>query len=127
MRIYYHKPYLRIVVYVFTIVFHANLLAKAVLEGRYWVGAVLFIPVTAISLALIKYVRRTVIAVYLNDLEITVETLFRREKSKISAITVKGREIITRNGTRFVFNPRRGGLLTEKLGSAGGRAGWSGD
>ncbi|MBU7007934.1 hypothetical protein [Phosphitispora fastidiosa] len=127
MRIYHHKPYLRITVYVFTIVFHANLLARAVLESRYWIGAALFIPVTAISLALIKYVRRTVTAVYLNDLEITVKTLFRHEKSEIDAITVKGREIISRDGKRFVFNPRRGGLLTEKLGTAGGRAGGSGD
>ncbi len=127
MRIYYHIPYLRIIFYVFTIVFHAMLLARAVSGDRYWTAALLLIPVTAISLALFKYVRRTVIAVYLNDLEISVVTLFSREKSEISAITVKGREIITRNGKRFVFNPRRGGLLTEKIGSTGGKAGWSGN
>ncbi len=48
----------RTVFYVVTIIFHAYMLVRAVLEGRYWVGAILLIPVTAISLALVRHVRK---------------------------------------------------------------------
>ncbi|WP_418792303.1 hypothetical protein [Phosphitispora sp. TUW77] len=57
MRINYHMPYLRVIFYVFTIIFHAVLFARAVLGGRYWIAALLLIPITAISLALIKHLR----------------------------------------------------------------------
>ena len=116
MQLYSHVPYMRLVFYVFTIIFHAILLVRAALEARYLVAAVLAIPVTAISLALLKFVRKTVVAIRQDGTRIIIETLFYRESFEISEIVIRGKEIIVRNRKKFTFNQDRAEMLIDKLG-----------
>lgn len=103
MVIYKHVPYVRIVFYLFTILFHAFLLVRALIDTRYLMAAVLLIPVTAISAGLWRFVGQGVTQIRLCDAKVEIRTLLRIFTFNTSEIKLKGR-VIEAPGQKFSIN-----------------------
>lgn len=115
MQVYQHVPYVRIVFYVFTIGFHFFLLIRALLNAKYILAAVLLIPVTAISVALLRFTRHAVLRARVTTSGLELDTFFRTKTFRPEEITIKGKRIETAEGRKFIFKPSQGKELTEKL------------
>lgn len=114
MQVYHHIPYGKIIFYLFTILFHLYLLVRAAAEARYLVAAILIIPVTSVSLVLFKFLKKTLIYVFLNGSSLELATVFERFNSEIREMKVEGREVIT-SGMKFSINPRKAHSLIQAL------------
>lgn len=115
MLVYFHIPYVRIIFYVVTIVFHAFLLVKAALGSRFVLAVLLLIPVTAVTLALWKFLSRAAVRIRLSGSEAQLDTLFRSRRFKLTEMQVQYNKIVTSDGTGFIINISKAETLVEKL------------
>lgn len=115
MLVYHHIPYFRIFFYLFTIAFHLFLLIRSVLGSKYFLAALLVIPVTAVSFGLWKFTHKAMIQATLSSSVLEIKTLFNNIKVGVEGIKLKGKHLETADGRKYIFSPARGQELMQIL------------
>ncbi len=111
MQIYKDIPYVKLFFLLLTILFHLYLLIRALSESRYLVAAILLIPVSGISIGLWKYLQRAVIRIRVDDAEVEIDTLFRKEKFRLGEIRMNDSVIEAGGGKKFIVKPAKAKVL----------------
>lgn len=116
MQVYFYFPIGKVLIYVFTIVFHSYLLVRATLGNQFLLSALLVIPVVSVTVVLVKFLRRTVIKINSGASNLEIATLFKRFTINYSEVRQEGNFLKTKAGDFRIF-PAKAGLLYQQLKS----------
>jgi len=115
LLVYKNLPYVKVSFLLATILFHIYLLIRALVESRYVVAVILLIPVTGISLGLWKFLQRAVIFIKLNEGDVEINTMFRKERFNLGEIKVNDGVIEAIGGKKFIVKRSKTKLLLSKI------------
>ncbi len=112
---YFHLLFLKIFIYAFTIIFHGWLLSRSLLNTRYALALLLMIPIVAVSIKLWKLLSVSIIKVGTNDLGLEFKTFLGTHSYRNDEISIKRREIKTKDGKKFLVQPSKSDDLIKQL------------
>lgn len=115
MLLYVHLPFQRIILYVFTIIFHGWLLIKSLITERYVMAALLAIPVLAVSVGLWRFISKAIIRITTHGSGLALITILGIHNYNPREIIVHQNEIKTKDGKRFLINPAKSETLVRQL------------
>lgn len=116
MQIYNYRPYPRIAFLAFTVLFHLFLLIRAAADDRYIMAGLLVIPVVGVSVALIKFLKKAVITISIEDSKAELATFYEKIDSNLGELNIEGKKLVV-TGREFVINPSKAEKLREVLGN----------